>query len=131
MTCDLTHELSSSDCFGKFCSWFCMPLAKVEVLTSTLINPGCIVLPRLHRRRSKFQECSELLVMSALHLLASGASFQSCKVLCNISTLEVRKLFFLFLDAIIDMKDEYVLLLQNLTKLNQVSKYYDLCRPNI
>jgi hypothetical protein len=62
--------------------------------------------------------------MSALHLLVGGASFWSCKALCNISTLEVRKFFFLFLYATVDMKDEYVLLPQNLTKLNQVSKYY-------
>jgi hypothetical protein len=75
MTRDLTHELSSSDHFGKFSSWFCMPLVKVEVLTSTLINCGYIVLPRLHHCRTKFQEHSELLVMSGLHILASGALF--------------------------------------------------------
>jgi hypothetical protein len=102
-----------------------MPLAKVEVLTDIFIDHGCIYLPRLHCCRSKFQECSELLVMSVLYLLASGAAFWSCKALCKISTLEVRKFHYLFLDAIIDMKDEYVLLLHNLTKLNQVSKYYE------
>jgi hypothetical protein len=64
-------------------------------------------------------------VISALHLLASGASFWSCKVLCNINTLEVCKVFFLFLDAIVNMTDEYVSLPQNLTELNQVSKYYE------
>ncbi len=112
MTHNLTYELSSSDCFGKFCSWFRMTLVKVEVLTSTLINHGYIVPPRLHRRRSKVREHSELLVMSALHLLASGASFQLCKALCNISTLEQYKFFSLFLDAIFDMKNEYILLPQ-------------------
>jgi hypothetical protein len=101
-----------------------MPLAKVEVLTSTLINRRSIVTLRLHHRRSEFREHFELLVMSALHLLVSGASFQLCKALCNISTLEVHKFFFLFLDAIVDMKDEYVSLPQNLTELNQVSNYY-------
>jgi hypothetical protein len=101
---DLTHELSSSDCFGKFYSWFRMPLAKVEVLMSTLINHGCIVLPRLHRHRSKFREQSEFLVMSALNILANGTSFWLCKALCNISTSEVRKFFFLCLDAIVNMK---------------------------
>jgi hypothetical protein len=124
MTHNLTHELSSSDCFGKIHSWFHMPLVKVEVLTSTLINRGYIVPLRSHHCRSEFQERSELLVMSVLHLLASGASFQSCKVLCNISTLEVRTFFFLFLDAIIDMKYEYVSLPQNMTELNHVFKYY-------
>jgi hypothetical protein len=63
--------------------------------------------------------------MSALHLLASGASFWLCKVLCNVSTLEVRNFFPLFLDAIVNMKDEYVSLPHNLTKLNQVFKYYE------
>ncbi len=91
---------------------------------STLINRGYIVPSRLHCCRSKFQEHSELLVMSALHLLASGASFWWCKVLCKISTLEVCKSFFLFLDAFVDMKDEYVSLPQNMTELNHVSKYY-------
>jgi hypothetical protein len=66
-----------------------MPLVKVEVLMSTLINRGYIVPLRLHHCRSELRERSELLVMSALHLLASGASFWSCKVLCNISTSEV------------------------------------------
>jgi hypothetical protein len=101
-----------------------MPLAKVEVLMDILINCGYIDPPRLHHHRSEFQERSELLVMSALYLLASGAAFWSCKALCNINTSEVLIFYYLFLDAIVDMKDEYLLLLRNWTKLNQVSKYY-------
>ncbi len=48
-TQELTHDLSGSDHFGDFCHWFCMPLAKVEVLTIILIDRGYIVPPRSHR----------------------------------------------------------------------------------
>jgi hypothetical protein len=40
MTRDLTHELSASDRFGKFCNWFRMPLLKVEELTDNFIIRG-------------------------------------------------------------------------------------------
>jgi hypothetical protein len=33
-TQELTHEISSINRFGDFCHWFCMPLAKVDVLTN-------------------------------------------------------------------------------------------------
>ncbi len=122
---NLTHKLSSSDHYSKFCHWFCMPLVKVEVLMDIFSNHGYIDPPRLHHSRCKFWEHSELLVMSALFFLVSGAAFWSCKVLCKISTLEVRKFYYRFLNAMVDMKDEYTLLPCNLTKLNCVSKYYD------
>jgi hypothetical protein len=33
LTHKITHKLSSSDSFGKFCHWFCMSLGKVEEFT--------------------------------------------------------------------------------------------------
>jgi hypothetical protein len=92
-TREITHELSSSDRFGEFRHWFCMPLSKVEDLTNILIDRGYILPPRSHRRRAAFHERSELLVMSALYLLGSGASFCSCKPLCGISMSEAHYFF--------------------------------------
>ncbi len=40
MTRDLTHELATSDRFGKFCNWFRMPLSKGEELTDVCMNRG-------------------------------------------------------------------------------------------
>ena len=40
MTCDLTHELATSNRFGKFRNWFQMPLLKLEELTNMFINRG-------------------------------------------------------------------------------------------
>jgi len=87
---DLTHELSSSDRFGKFHHYFRMPLSKVEVLTDTLIERGCVWFPRTRCCQAKFRERTELLVMSSLYLLGSGAAFRSCRLLCSISMSEVR-----------------------------------------
>ena len=90
---ETTHELSTSDCFGKFRHWFCMSLAKVEDLTTILIDCGYITRPRSHHHRKVFRERSELLVMSVLYLLATGAEFRCCKPLCGICTSEVCKFF--------------------------------------
>jgi hypothetical protein len=87
-----------------------MPLAKVEVLTNILIDCEYIVPPRSHRQRVVFYKRLELLGMSALHLLATGGAFQSCKVLCGISTSEVRKFFYIPIKAMVDMKDKYIYL---------------------
>ncbi len=73
-TQELTHELSSSNRFGDFRHWFCMPLAKVEVLTNILIDCGYIVPPRSHQQCVVFHERSNVWVMFALHLLGMGAS---------------------------------------------------------
>ena len=53
-TCDMTHNLSSSDRFGKFCHWFRMSLAKVEELTCRLIARGYIQHPRSLMHRDEF-----------------------------------------------------------------------------
>jgi hypothetical protein len=55
---DLTHELSSSDNFGKFCHYFCMPLSKVEALTDSLITCGYVRFPRTRCRQAEFRECA-------------------------------------------------------------------------
>ena len=78
VTRDLTRELSSSDRFGKFCHYFCMPLSKVEALTDTLITHGYIRFQRSRCRQAEFCERTELLVMSYLYLLGTGAAFRSC-----------------------------------------------------
>jgi len=92
-TRDLTHELSSSDCFGEFRHYFRMPLSKVKALTDTLIERGYVRFPRSRCRQAEFCERTELLVMSSLYLLGTGAAFRSCQSLCSISTSEVRKFF--------------------------------------
>jgi hypothetical protein len=98
---------------------------KVEELTNILIDRVYIIPPRSHRRRAVFHERSELLVMSALYLLGTGAAFRSCKPLCGISTSEVRKFFYKFIEALVDMKDEYIYLPWNLTELKCVNRDYN------
>ena len=89
------HELSGSNRYEEFQHWFCMPLSKVKDLTNILIDRGYInpPRPRSHWRCAVFCEHSELLVMSVLYLLGTGAAFCYCKPLCGISTSEVRKFF--------------------------------------
>ena len=101
-----------------------MSLSKVEDLTNILIDRGYIIPPRSHRRRAAFRERSELLVMSALYILGSGAAFRSCNPLCGISTSEVQKFFYIFIEALVDMKEEYIFLPRNLTELNRANKDY-------
>ena len=113
-TRDLTHELSSSDRFGEFRHYFRMPLSKVEELTEKLISRGYVRLPRTRCRRAEFRERTELLVMPSLYILGTGAAFRSCRSLCSICTSEVRKFFYVFLDAIVDMKDDYVYMPKNM-----------------
>ena len=101
-----------------------MPLSKVETLTNTLIDGGYIKLPRAIFCRAEFHERSELLVMSSLYLLGTGAAFRSCQSLCSISTSEVRSFFFVFIKAHYAMKDRYIHMPTTITELNRVSKSY-------
>ncbi len=55
--------------------------------------------------------------MSALHILAKGATFRNCRTLTHISTSEVHEFFFVFLNALVDMKDEYISLPENVDAL--------------
>jgi len=61
--------------------------------------------------------------MSALNLLGTGAAFRSCKLLCGISTPEVRKFFYTFIEALVDMKDEYICLPRNTIELQRVKNH--------
>jgi hypothetical protein len=98
---------------------------KVEELTNLLIDRGYIKMPRLHWRRAVFRERLELLVMSALYILGTGAAFYSCKPLCGMSTSEVRKFFYTYIEALVDMKDEYICLPWNITKLQCINRDYN------
>jgi hypothetical protein len=62
--------------------------------------------------------------MSSLYLLGSGTTFRSCRAVCKISTSEIRKFFFLFLDAFYDMRDEYIQLPADMATLSKVSACY-------
>jgi hypothetical protein len=73
---------------------------------------------------AEFRERAELLVMSSLYILGKGAAFHSCKALCNISTLQVHKFFFKFLDVFLDMHEEYIKLPGNVAELNCVTQLY-------
>ena len=121
---ELTYELSGPDRHSEFRDFFRMPLSKLDELVDILIRRGYIKMPRSLFRRGEFQERAELLVMAALHILAKGATFKCCRTLTHISTSEVRKFFFAFLDAMVDMKDEYIFLPPNVTALNRVMQAY-------
>ena len=73
----------------------------------------------------EYHEKAELLVMSALHILGKGASFRCCCTLTHISTSKVRKFFFDFLNANVDMTDEYISVSENVAALTCVMKCYE------
>jgi hypothetical protein len=56
---DVTHKLSTSDQFGEFHHWFCMPLFKVKELTDMLMLSGCITKPQSLSCCAEFSKCSE------------------------------------------------------------------------
>ncbi len=68
-------------------------------------------------RCQEFRKRAKLLDMSALYCLGHDAGFRSCKALCNISTSEVHKFFHRFLDAMVDMQDEFIALPSDMTSL--------------
>jgi hypothetical protein len=114
---DLTNALSSLDRFSEFRDFFRMPLTKVEELLDIFIRHGYMHMPTSLSQRGEIRERAVLLVMSALHILGKGASFRCCRTLTHISISEVRKFFFEFLDAIVDMKDEFIFLPDNVASL--------------
>jgi hypothetical protein len=63
--------------------------------------------------------------MLALYLVGTSTGFCSCRALCQVSTSEVKLFFFRFIDAMVDMKDEYISLPWNLTELNRVNSFYN------
>ena len=96
-----------------------MPLSKVAELVEKFIHRGYLPMPRSFSRHVEHRERAELLVMSALHILAKGATFRICRTLTHISTSKVCMFFFVFLDALVDMKDEYISLPANVTDLKK------------
>ena len=74
---DLIHELSSSDCFGEFCSLFQMKLEKVEERTDILINRGYICEPQSLQFCAEFHEHSELLVLTQKDLARTSERRQN------------------------------------------------------
>ena len=104
-TRDMTNELSTSDRFGEFRSYFRMPLSKVEELTDYFIIRGYLKPARSLKRRSEFRERSELFIMTALYRLGTGASFRTCRALCHISTSEVQLFFDTFLQGMHEMRE--------------------------
>ena len=75
-------------------------------------------------RQREFDERVELLVMSALHILGIRATLRRCRTFTRISTLEVWKFVMSFLDAFMDMEDEYIFLPHNIAALNRTMKPY-------
>jgi hypothetical protein len=109
---DLTHELATSDKFGKFCNWFQMPLLKGEELTDVCINRGYLKPARSSLWRSEFRERSEIFIMTAaLYRLGTGSSFWTCRVVSNISVSEIRSFFDTFLHAMHEMREDYISML--------------------
>ena len=101
-----------------------MPLSKVERLADILIDRGYVQPPRLLLCRAEFRERTELFVMLSLYLLGRSAAFFSCRILCNISTLEICHFFFPFLDVLVDMRNEFIKLPENIQELINVTCYY-------
>ncbi len=98
-----------------------MPLEKVERLADIFIERGYIVLSRCAWCQAELRERAELMVMSALHILGRGAAFCLCRALCHTFTLAIHKFFFKFLDAFMDMREEYIKLPRNVEELNHVT----------
>jgi hypothetical protein len=102
-----------------------MPLWKVEELADLLISRGHVPLPCTRFCQEEFRKSTELLVMSLLYLLGTGTEFRACQPLCSISTSEVRKFYYLFLDAIVDMRDDQIYMPRNHSELTKVEACYN------
>jgi len=102
-----------------------MPLSNVEELTDIFINHEYIKPAKSLFRRAEFRERAELFIITALYILGTGASFRTCRALCNISTSEVRLFFDTFLHVMHEMREEYIFMPTNITELRRVSKYYE------
>ena len=64
-------------------------------------------------------------MMSALYRLGTGIPFRQLRSMCHISASETRLFFVDFVNAMIDMKDEYVYLPRNVAELRQTTKFYE------
>ena len=84
-----------------------------------------IPYPRTRCRQHEFCKRTKLLVMSSLFLLGTGASFRACQPMCSIATSEVHKFYYLFLDAIVEMRDEQIYMPRNISDLAKIEKCYN------
>ena len=89
-----------------------MPLFKVEELTSLLIQWGYIDQLWSYFRQQEYRNRAAILVMSALFMLGNRASFCSLRSQINIS-MSASNVFLHFIDAMVDMKDEFIYLPRN------------------
>ncbi len=123
-TRELQMEMSSSDRDGEFHCAFCMLLEKVEHPTKKLIARGYLPPRQSLRRWDEYPERCELLVMSALYILGTGAQFCLLYPLTHISKTEIEQFFHHFLDMFMDMSEEYIFLPRNMRELDKTSKWY-------
>ncbi len=65
-----------------------------------------------------------LFIMTALYRLETQALFPTCQALCNISISGVCKFIPFFPHAMHEMRDEFILLVKNITQLCWITKYY-------
>ena len=105
---ETTHELSRFDRYDKCCHWFCMPLCKLEELTTLPVLRSFICEPMIYWRMLEFRKCVELLVMSLLYILGHGASFRSLRPLCHMSKSNCTNFSHVLLDATNGMCDEFI-----------------------
>ena len=124
MTRDLTHELATSNRFGKFCNWFRMPLSKGEELTDVCINRGYLRHARSLLWRSEFRKQSEIFIITALYRLGTGASFWTCRAVSNISVSKICSFFDTFLHVIHEMREDYISMPRNISQLRRITNYY-------
>ena len=57
--------------------------------------------------------------------MTRGAAFCLCRILCKISTLDIRHFFFRFLDVFVNMHNEIIKLPENIQELNNMTCYYE------
>ncbi len=86
---------------------------------------GYVRDPRKFWRAQEFREHTELLVMSSLYVVGRGTSFRSLRPLCHISTSEFCVFFDIFLNAMMDMCDEYISMPKNATELLPIARNYE------
>jgi hypothetical protein len=101
-----------------------MSLGKVKHLTKKLIATGYLPPLRSLHRCTEYAERCELLFTSALYMLGTGAAFSIIYPLTHISTTEIEKFFHCLLDIFMELRDEYILMPKNFTKLAKISKWY-------
>ena len=72
----------------------------------------------------EFRNRPKLLVMSSLYILGHGASFRSLRPLCHMSKRDCTNFFHVFLDAMNNMRDEFIHMPKNVSELLPITKGY-------